>query len=159
MLNKQWFHEWLDDLCLVISLSTWIISLLCFLYNYSFTAPTSFLSNGIYYLQAKLMKHLYSPDLGMSLLPKWCRGDNTWPICFVRSRMWHHSACWAYNSQQFQWALGPVYTNYKTSFCIGNSKIWTECEGFQEGRQLWKMWCYHLCYANWVWVEIWVLFA
>lgn len=125
----------------------------------SVTVSTSFLSNRIYYLQAKLLDHLYSPDLGMLLLPEWWRGDNTWLICFVSTWMWHHSAYWAYKSQQFQWALGPAYTNYRTYFCIGSRRIWTECKGSQEGRQLWKMRCYHLCYTNWVWVEIWILFA
>lgn len=95
----------------------------------------------------------------MSLLLKWWRGDNTWPICFLGTGIWHHYACWAYNSQQFQWASGPACTNCRTYFCIGNRRVWTEHKGSQEGRQFWKMWCYHLCYANWTWVEIWVLFA
>lgn len=60
---------------------------------------------------------------------------------------------------QFQRALGLVYINYRTRFCIGNRRVCTECNRSQELKQLWKMWCYHRCYANWVWVEIRVLLA
>ena len=82
-----------------------------------------------------------------------------WPICFGRTWMRHHCTCWAYITQQFQWALGLAYVNYRTCFCIGNRRVCAECKGSQELKQLWKIWCYHRCYANWVWVEIRVLLA
>lgn len=100
-----------------------------------------------------------TPDVGISLLPKWWWGDDTWRICRVGTWMWHHSACepTIVSSSNGLQDLFPLIT--QTSFCIGSRRIWTEREASQESRQPWKMGCYHLCYANWVWVEIWTLFA